>query len=55
MVLNLEKEQNIIKMELLNTMEALLMINMMEKVHSFGKMANIIREDLKKGQCLEKV
>ena len=33
MVLNLEKEQNIIKMELLNMKVVLLMINMKEKVN----------------------
>ena len=45
MVKEMEKEQNIIQMEILNMMVIGLMINLKEREKVFGKMVNIIQDN----------
>ena len=47
MVQGMEKEQIIIKMEILNMKVILLMINLKEMENIFGKMVDIILENIK--------
>ena len=41
----MEKEENIIKMEILNMMEIMLIIKKKEMENIYGKMVNIIQEN----------